>query len=274
MKAIKTILILLTVCLVAVDIFASGDVVVSFNFYQGIRQKETTRPAVAASYYLKPLTGKGLIFDDRQKEEKVKLKRVYSLKDVKSLLAVKWRWKRGETTPRQRRIFLSGQEYRVRLTLKKRENGFRLEVIEKTAAESKNLLDTEMTLPLERRAIFGFEDALGKIYFLSFSREMESTGSGGGPIDIAEGEAPELIERVDPAYPPAAVEKLLEDTVLLAVVVDKKGNISEVKVTGGRHEILKEAAITAVKQWKYRPYIKDGIAREIKFTIVLDFYFN
>jgi TonB family protein len=261
------------VVLTAVDILASNELIVRFNFYEGIRQREKTRPAVAATYYLKPLGKEGVVFDSGQGEEKARLKRVYGLKDVKSLLYVKWKWQQGETAKRIHEIFLSGNEYRVQLTLRNSKGVFDLEVNEAAREKSRKLLGTEMTLPQEQRGIFGFEDSLGKIYFLSFYREKNKTGTTGKPVAAAREPEPELLRRVEPEYPEEAVRKQLEGMVFLEVVVDEKGNVTAVRVTGGKHKILKEAAVKAVKQWKYRPYIKEGKAGAVKFTVVLDFYF-
>lgn len=272
MRVRKLVLILFMLLLLALGISASDETRVRFNFYEGIRQKEKTQPSVAASYHLKPLVKSGLMLDPEQTEEKAKLKRIYNLKDVKSLLRVTWQWQEGETTGKYREIILNGHEYRIQLTVKKRKDGFRLEVIERIGEESKTLLDTEMTLPVENTAIFGFEDSLGKIYFLSFCREKEG-GAGGGPMDVSREEVPELVERVDPVYPPEAVEKQEEGTVIMEVVVDKEGNVSEVNVTAGKNMVLNKAAVDAVKQWKYRPCLKGGVPKPIKFIVVLDFYF-
>ncbi len=272
MRMKKLVLLVLMLLLLSFGISASGEVRVRFNFYEGIRQKEKVQPTVAASYHLKPLVKNGLMLDATETKEKAKLKRVYNLKDVKSLLRVKWRWLRGETTGKYREIILSGLEYRIQLAVKKRKDGFRLEVMERVGEESKKLLDTEMTLPVENTAIFGFEDSLGKIYFLSFYREGEG-GAAGGPMDVSREEVPELIKRVDPVYPPEAVKKQDEGMVIMEVVVDKEGNVSEVNVTGGKNMVLNKAAVEAVKQWKYRPYLKGGVPKPVKFIVVLDFYF-
>jgi TonB family protein len=274
MRRITPILLLITVFLIPAAMLASIEIMVHFNFYEGIRQKEKKQPAVAASYYLKPLTKKGLILDSRQSEEKAKLKRIYNLKDVKPLLQAKWGWKQGETTKKYREIILNGHDYRVQLALRKSKDGFRLEVLEKAREKSKKLLDTEMTLPEENRAIFGFEDSLGKIYFLSFYRESRQSLTLVNPVELSLEQVPILIKRVEPIYPKEAVEKNIEGTVIMELIVDKKGNVASLKIVTGEHKILNRAASEAVKQWKYQPYIKDGVSQSIKFAIILDFFFD
>ena len=92
-------------------------------------------------------------------------------------------------------------------------------------------------------------------------------------MDVSRQGVPELVKRVDPVYPPEAVNKEIEGTVIMEVVVDKDGNVSEVNVTGGKNMVLNKAAVDAVKQWKYRPYLKGGVPKPVKFIVVLDFYF-
>jgi len=277
MKNLKSILTLLLMVLLfmTIDVFASGDILVHFNFYEGIRQKEKTLPAVASSYFLKPLEKNHLLLNTRQDKQKANLKRVYNLKEVKSLLQVQWVWRQEETAKKSQPIVLNGHEFQVQLTLtvKKRQDGFRLQVIEKTKNKSKNILDTEITLPLENTAVFGFEDSMAKFYFLSFYRGKNLESAGDKPVDVSRQGVPELVKRVDPVYPPEAVNKEIEGTVIMEVVVDTKGNVTGVKVTGGAHKILNDAAIHAVKQWKYQPYLVNGKAKPVKFTVVLDFYF-
>ena len=258
-----------------IDVLASGDVVVHFNFYEGIRQKEKTLPAVASSYFLRPLEKNHLLFNTRQNKQKANLKRVYNLKEVKSLLHVQWVWRQGETAKKFQPIVLNGHEFQVQLTLtaKKREDGFRMQVLEKIKDKSKKILDTEITLPRENTAVFGFEDSMAKIYFLSFFRGKNQESTGDTPMDVSHQGVPELIKRVDPVYPAEAVSKEIEGTVIMEVVVDTQGNVSGVKVTGGAHKILNDAAVQAVKQWKYQPYLVNGKAKPVKFTVVLDFYF-
>lgn len=277
MRNLKSILILVLMVLLfmTIDVFASGDILIHFNFYEGIRQKEKTLPAVASSYFLKPLEKNHLLLNTRQNKQKATLKRIYNLNDVKSLLQVKWRWDQGETAKKFQPIVLNGHEFQVQLTLtvKKREDGFRLQVIEKTKDKSKKILDTEIALPQENTAVFGFEDSMAKIYFLSFYRGKNLESAGDKPVDVSRQGVPELVKRVDPVYPPEAVNKEIEGTVIMEVVVDTKGNVTGVRVTGGAHKILNDAAVQAVKQWKYQPCLVNGKAKPVKFTVVLDFYF-
>jgi TonB family protein len=66
-----------------------------------------------------------------------------------------------------------------------------------------------------------------------------------------------LIRRVEPVYPELAKQARVQGRVVLVITVDEEGNVSEIKVTNG-HPLLYEAAVMAVRQWKYSPTLLNG----------------
>jgi len=79
-----------------------------------------------------------------------------------------------------------------------------------------------------------------------------------------------LIRRVEPIYPEAARRARVFGMVMLEVKVDENGNVAEVRVVRG-HPLLDEAAINAVKQWKYSPTYLNGEAIPTIATVTLIF---
>ena len=81
-----------------------------------------------------------------------------------------------------------------------------------------------------------------------------------------------LVHRVQPKYPDLARQKKIEGLVVLNVSIDECGHVVEVERVSGPPE-LREAAMTAVKQWEYEPYFLSGkpvkVATRInvKFTL-------
>jgi TonB family protein len=63
-----------------------------------------------------------------------------------------------------------------------------------------------------------------------------------------------LVTKVDPSYPPEAERQHVDGTVVLRINIDKNGNVSKLEPVTG-HPLLIPAAIDAVKQWKYKPYL-------------------
>jgi protein TonB len=66
-----------------------------------------------------------------------------------------------------------------------------------------------------------------------------------------------LIRRVEPTYPELAKRARVQGKVVLVVTVDEEGNVTDIRVTTG-HPLLDEAAVSAVKQWKYSPTLLNG----------------
>jgi periplasmic protein TonB len=79
-----------------------------------------------------------------------------------------------------------------------------------------------------------------------------------------------LIRDVTPQYPTEAGRARLEGTVVLMAVIDKDGSVKDVRVESGL-PILAQAAIDAVKQWRYKPYLVDGEPVEVDSRITINF---
>jgi protein TonB len=95
-----------------------------------------------------------------------------------------------------------------------------------------------------------------------------------GPIVISKGVAEGMvINRVIPRYPPLAVQMRAQGTVVLQAVITKNGTIDKLQVVGGP-AVLQQAAIDAVSQWRYRPYLLNGDAVDVETTINVVFSLN
>src|SRR5216683_2375171 len=66
-----------------------------------------------------------------------------------------------------------------------------------------------------------------------------------------------LLRKIQPNYPPLARQARIQGSVLLQAAISKDGTIQNLRLISG-HTMLAPAAIEAVKQWKYRPYILNG----------------
>jgi periplasmic protein TonB len=79
-----------------------------------------------------------------------------------------------------------------------------------------------------------------------------------------------LIKRIQPTYPPLARQARIQGTVLLQAEISKTGDIQNLRLISG-HPMLAPAAIEAVKQWKYRPYILNGEPVDVETQITVNF---
>jgi periplasmic protein TonB len=79
-----------------------------------------------------------------------------------------------------------------------------------------------------------------------------------------------LVHRVAPQYPAQAKQARLQGTVVLQAVIGKDGSVTSVHALRG-NPVLTQAAIDAVKQWRYRPYALNGEPVEADTQISVTF---
>jgi TonB family protein len=79
-----------------------------------------------------------------------------------------------------------------------------------------------------------------------------------------------LISSVPPAYPPFARAAQVQGVVLLQAQISKDGAVEDLRVISG-HPLLTDAALKAVRQWRYRPQMLNGQAIPVMTTITVDF---
>ncbi len=79
-----------------------------------------------------------------------------------------------------------------------------------------------------------------------------------------------LVRRVQPVYPPLARNARVQGSVILFALISKAGAIENLRVVSG-HPMLVPAAIEAVSQWRYRPYILNAEAIEVETQITVNF---
>ncbi len=92
-------------------------------------------------------------------------------------------------------------------------------------------------------------------------------------VSVAEGEQ-HVAKKIDPVYPPLAKSAHIEGTVVLSALVSPAGVVEKVEVING-HPMLVQAAIDAVKQRQYNPFLRDGspvttlVPIEVAFSLPL-----
>jgi protein TonB len=83
-------------------------------------------------------------------------------------------------------------------------------------------------------------------------------------------QAPTLIRRVEPVYPDIAVLAHVTGVVILEATVNERGEVVNVVVLRSI-KMLDQAAINAVKQWRYSPVLLNGTPRSFVLTVTLSF---
>jgi len=79
-----------------------------------------------------------------------------------------------------------------------------------------------------------------------------------------------LVKQVPPIYPPLARQARIQGTVVLQAIIDKDGSVKNLQLVSG-HPMLVNAAMDAVMQWQYKPYVVDGAAVEVQTTVNVNF---
>ena len=78
------------------------------------------------------------------------------------------------------------------------------------------------------------------------------------------------IKRVQPEYPEKARRERIQGSVVLMARIDANGNVEDLAVASG-DPALAPAALEAVKQWKYKPYLLDGQPVKVETQVVVSF---
>lgn len=79
-----------------------------------------------------------------------------------------------------------------------------------------------------------------------------------------------IVHRVQPDYPALARQVRIQGAVVLKAVISRDGTIENLRVLSG-HPMLVPAAMDAVRQWRYRPYLLNGEAVEVETQITVNF---
>jgi protein TonB len=79
-----------------------------------------------------------------------------------------------------------------------------------------------------------------------------------------------ILSKVQPEYPTLARSARIQGEVVLSAIISKTGEIQNLVLVSG-HPVLVPAAIKAVQQWRYRPYLLNGEPVEVETTITVHF---
>ncbi len=79
-----------------------------------------------------------------------------------------------------------------------------------------------------------------------------------------------LVLRVQPDYPAPARQLRVQGKVVLRAVISREGTIENLQVVSG-HPMLVRAAVDAVRQWRYRPYVLNGEPVDVETEVTVNF---
>jgi periplasmic protein TonB len=82
---------------------------------------------------------------------------------------------------------------------------------------------------------------------------------------------PALLKRVEPEYPLIAIAAHVTGTVILEATVNEQGAVTDVRVLRSVHAVLDQAAVDALRQWRYSPLTLNGHLSPFILTVTLTF---
>jgi TonB family protein len=93
-----------------------------------------------------------------------------------------------------------------------------------------------------------------------------------GPVRVGgKIQPPRLVSSVLPAYPSLAQQAGVKGTVVIDTIIDKDGNVSKTSVISGP-ELLRQAALSALRQWKYEASQLNGQPISVEMIVSIQFH--
>jgi len=101
---------------------------------------------------------------------------------------------------------------------------------------------------------------------------LGGTGTGDTPVRVGGNvKAPTVIDRVEPAYTEIARKARIQGVVILEAIIDRNGNVTDVRVLKPLPMGLDQAALDAVKKWKFKPGTLGGRPVPVIFNLTVNF---
>lgn len=136
----------------------------------------------------------------------------------------------------------------------------------KVSAGMEKILDQALDLEIGDPVIVAIPSENGA-YFMMIV--LTSGAKPAGQLEFAGG--PRVIHKVIPAYPDELRRQGIEGQVDLRVGIDEEGTVGGVKILKSLHPYLDNAAVQALKQWKYEPVYQNGVPVPAIITMTVNF---
>jgi TonB family protein len=266
-----TVILLL---LMALPAWADMTLNIKLNFF-GPLTDGNGKSNVTTSFYLKSMVQRNLQVPFSTADLKAELQKTFNVPGISLLAEGDLVWRSGGEPSVMQIVQIDGREIALVLTPLPKPGvvNFKVGVVEENNKKNmKNiLLDTEIVLPDGEVAMLGFRDARENSYFIAFYVQERDDKINKDVLQIAASQKPKKIKEVKPVYPAAALEKKIQGIVILEATTNAKGQVINIQAISSPDPLLTEAAVAAVKQWVYEPYIVKGEAKAVAFTVTVTF---
>jgi TonB family protein len=230
--------------------------------------------SVTTSFYLKSMVQRNLQVAFSTATLKAELKKTFNAPGISLLAEGDLVWKSGSEPSVTQIVQIDGRDIALVLTPLPKTGAvnFKVGVVEENDKKNiKNiLLDTEIVLPDGEVALLGFRDARENSYFVAFCVQGRDEKVSRGVKRLNASQAPKKIKDVKPVYPETALKEKIQGVVMGVIETDIYGRVRQAEVISG-HPLFNDAALAAVKQWVYEPYIVDGTPTPVSFTFTVSF---
>jgi protein TonB len=119
------------------------------------------------------------------------------------------------------------------------------------------------------------------VFWWKWNRSWQELESGLKSQEMAAAEKPQaqvpaevmeklLVHRVEPAYPAEARKANLQGVIALDIVVGRDGSVVSMRALNGP-EVLAQAAMDALRWWKFEPYRVNGEPAAVETTVAVEF---
>lgn len=116
-------------------------------------------------------------------------------------------------------------------------------------------------------------DSGPNVTFVTYEGGLTALAEDSRPLRVGgDVKAPILVKRVEAVPTDEAVRARISGTVVLEIVIDTTGHVTDARVLKPLPYGLDEAAIAAVKQWEYRPATLHGEPVTVLFNVVVQFH--
>jgi TonB family protein len=96
----------------------------------------------------------------------------------------------------------------------------------------------------------------------------QAIGSGSGPVNLGTGAGLSLVTRITPTYPRVMEQARVPGTVVLEAIIHRDGSIGDITLKSATNEAFAQAAMEAVKRWRYAPIPHEGLVTvTVNFTL-------
>lgn len=267
------LVIVIVVLFLAIPVRADMTLNIKLNFF-GPPAGGKEGAGVTTSFYLKSMVQRNLQVPFSAAALQFELQKTFNAPGISLLAEGDLAWKSGGEPSVMQIVQIDGRDLALILTPLPRTGAvnFKVGVVEENNKKDlKNiLLDTEIVLPDGEVAMLGFRDAKENSYFIAFCVQGRDEKTSKGVMRIPHTQAPEKIKDVKPVYPAEALKNKVQGVVILGVETTEQGGVRLAEVISG-HPLLNDAALTAVKQWVFKPYVVNGEAKAVAFTVTVTF---